>query len=52
MAVTIDEITVDVAPNAAPSAAPDSAGGEGKKDTNLGQVLEILRERLMRLRAD
>lgn len=51
MAVTIGEMHVDV--QAAPqTAAPAAKTDEPKKDLSLGQALDIMREREMRLRAD
>jgi hypothetical protein len=52
MAVTIDEFEVEVAPSAAPAPVAAHASAAPNKEANLGQVLEILRERLLRLRAD
>jgi hypothetical protein len=52
MAVTISEMHVDV--QAAPPAAgaPAKADDKPKKDLNLNQALEMLRERSLRLLAD
>jgi hypothetical protein len=52
MAVTINEMHVDVK-GAAPAAAPSSASSaDPKKDVNLRQALEIMQARNRRLRAD
>jgi hypothetical protein len=51
MAVTIQEMDVEVADRPPPAAAP-SSGTEPKKDTKVTQILEILRERTYRLQAD
>jgi hypothetical protein len=51
MAVTIQEMDVEVADSPPPAAAP-SSGAEPKKDTKVTQILEILRERTFRLQAD
>jgi hypothetical protein len=54
MAVTIDEMHVDVTETPARPApgAGAGAGAEPKKDMNLSQALELLRERTLRLKAD
>jgi hypothetical protein len=51
MAVTIDEMHVDVQPPPAPAGAP-AAAAEPKKDIDLFEALEMARERKLRLRAD
>ena len=53
MAVTISEMHVDVqaAPPSA-AAAPAKSDDKAKKDLNLNQALELLRERTLRLLAD
>jgi hypothetical protein len=51
MAVTISEMHVDVQDAPAP-AAPPAQADDPKKDMSLGQALDILRERELRLRAD
>jgi hypothetical protein len=50
MAVTIDEMHVDVTET--PARPAPGAGAEPKKDMNLSQALELLRERARRLKAD
>lgn len=52
MAVTIDEMHVQVqdAPKAASAPAP--GGDDQKKDVNLNEALEMLCERKLRLQAD
>ncbi|MGD0931655.1 MAG: hypothetical protein ABR902_13485 [Candidatus Korobacteraceae bacterium] len=51
MAVTIDEMHVQV--QGAPAAASSSSSSEEpKKDVNLGEALQTLHERNLRLRAD
>jgi hypothetical protein len=51
MAVTIDEMHVDVqqSPPAASAPAPDS---EPKKEVNLSEALQVHHERKLRLKAD
>ena len=51
MAVTIDEMHVDV--QKPPAAASDSPSGSGpKKDVDLREALQVMNERKQRLRAD
>ena len=52
MAVTISEMHVDVQEAPPTAAAPAKADDKGKKDVNLNQALEMLRERTSRLMAD
>jgi hypothetical protein len=52
MAVTINEMHVEVQ-GAAPAAGPaPSAGSGGKKQASLHEAMEMLHERKRRLRAD
>ncbi|MGA2275968.1 MAG: hypothetical protein ABSG00_00065 [Terracidiphilus sp.] len=51
MAVTIDEMHVEVQPNAPAASAPEQ-GADAKKDIQLHEAIEMLRERKLRLRAD
>jgi hypothetical protein len=51
MAVTIDEMHVEVQGPPAPASAP-AAGADSKKNVNLREAMEILHERKLRLRAD
>jgi hypothetical protein len=52
MAVTIDEMHVDVTETPVRPAPGPGPGAEPKKDMNLSQALELLRERTRRLKAD
>jgi hypothetical protein len=51
MAVTIDEMHVEVQ-ESPPVANSATAAAQPKKDLDLNQAIEILRERNLRLRAD
>jgi len=51
MAVTIDEMHVDVK-ESQPAAGTPAAGGEEPKDVDLREALHMLHERKYRLRAD
>lgn len=51
MAVTIDEMHVQVQDAPAPASAP-APGDDKKKDVNLCEALEMLHERKLRLCAD
>jgi len=51
MAVTINEMNVEVKPPTAPAAAP-SAAAEKSRKVDLSSALEMLHERQHRLRAD
>jgi hypothetical protein len=51
MAVTIDEMQVEVQ-QSSPSANSATANAEPKKDLDLNETMEMLRERNLRLRAD
>lgn len=51
MAVTIDEMHVEVQ-NSPPSANSATAQTEPKKEVDLYEAIEMLRERKLRLRAD
>ena len=56
MAITIDELQVEATPepaSAQASASASSAPAAGaNKDLSLGQLLELLQERTLRLQAD
>ncbi len=56
MAITIDELQVEATPEPASAQANAPASGApaagAKKDLNLGQLLELLQERTLRLQAD
>jgi hypothetical protein len=52
MAVTISEMHVDVQEAPPAAAAPAKPDDKAKKDLNLNQALEMLRERTLRLLAD
>jgi hypothetical protein len=52
MAVTISEMHVDVQEAPPETPAPAKPGDDAKKDMSLGQALDLLRERDLRLRAD
>jgi len=51
MAVTIDEMQVDVKPAEKPASAPAS-GGDKKKDVDVPEALTLIGERRLRLKAD
>ena len=51
MAVTIDEMHVEVQESQAPT-TPSTPSAEPKKDVDLSEAIEMLRERRFRLRAD
>lgn len=51
MAVTIDEMHVQLQDAPAPAGAP-APGDDKKKDVNLAEALEMLHERKLRLYAD
>ncbi|MGA3132233.1 MAG: hypothetical protein ABSD59_15610 [Terracidiphilus sp.] len=51
MAVTIDEMHVDVQKPPAAASAPTSDAGP-KKDMDMREALEVMNERKQRLRAD
>jgi hypothetical protein len=51
MAVTIDEMHVEVQASPVPSSAP-AAGADSKKDVDLREAMEMLQQRKLRLRAD
>jgi hypothetical protein len=51
MAVTIDEMHVEVQSSPAPASAP-VAGPDSKKNVALREAMEMLHERKLRLRAD
>ena len=51
MAVTIDELQVEVT-EPAPVAATPASGEQPKKQVDLPSALELIRERQLRLRAD
>jgi hypothetical protein len=51
MAVTIDEMHVDVQ-QAAPTANAPAANTEAKKEVDLREALQVLHERRLRVRAD
>jgi hypothetical protein len=52
MAVTIDEMQVDVRKSAAPASAPSPAGAAPKEPVNFRGEKEMLTERELRLKAD
>jgi hypothetical protein len=52
MAVTIDEMHVDVKESQPPAGAPAAGGDEAKKDLDLREALHLLHERKSRLKAD
>ena len=52
MAVTIDEMHVDVQPAKPEANATPEAGAEPKKDVDLDEAVHLLRERKLRLKAD
>jgi|HubBroStandDraft_1064217.scaffolds.fasta_scaffold1278387_2 hypothetical protein len=52
MAVTIDEMHVDVKQALAPSNTSPSTNAESKKDVDLREALHALYERELRLKAD
>jgi hypothetical protein len=52
MAVTIDEMHVDVKDSQPAASAPAAGGEEPKKDIDLREGLHLLHERNDRLRAD
>jgi hypothetical protein len=52
MAVTIDEMHVDVKDSQPAASAPAAGGEEPKKDLNLYEAMHLLHERKYRLWAD
>jgi hypothetical protein len=52
MAVTIEEMHVDVQPAKPEANASAEGGAEPKKDIDLDEAVRLLHERKMRLRAD
>jgi hypothetical protein len=54
MAITIDELHVEATPQpaSAQANASNAPAAGAKKDMSLGQVLELLQERTLRLQAD
>jgi|HubBroStandDraft_1064217.scaffolds.fasta_scaffold14801_2 hypothetical protein len=52
MAVTIDEMHVDVKDSQPPASAPAAGGEEPKKDVDLHEAMHFLHERKYRLWAD